>query len=147
VTIAIDQAFTSAMLAGGLGIDIVHENGAYSTWGGAAYTSVAGVYTPQPQREFAEIRTFPAGRAAFSLKTSDEDVGLFQCILKYPADVGAITAKTKAEAVLALFPIGGTLTYSGQVVNIVSSNRDGGRTDGGFYQVVVRINYRAFVDR
>jgi len=147
MTLKIDQSFTNAMLTGSLALDLVHENGAYSTWDGSSYTSVPGVYSPTPGREFAELRTFPAGKSAFTLSDTDEDVGLFQAILKYPADAGAFAVKTKAEAILALFPMGGTVTYGGQTTNIVSTRRDGGRTDGGFYQVVIRINYRAFIAR
>lgn len=134
------------MLTGGLAIDLVHENGAYSTWV-TSYTSTPGVYTPTPGREFAELKVFPAGKSAFTLADTDEDIGIFQIILKYPADAGAFDVKTKAEAVIALFPIGGAVTYGGQKTYIVSNNRDGGRNDGGYYQIVIRINYRAFIAR
>lgn len=145
--IKIDQSFISTILNGGLAIDIVHENGSYSTWSGTAYSAAKGVYTPQSNREYAEIKVFPAGNSSFDLNDTNEDVGLFQVIVKYPNDVGSIIIKQKAEAVLALFKAGSTIAYSGQIVNIVSNNRDGGRTEGGFYQIVVRINYRAFVPK
>jgi len=147
MSIKVDQAFINTMLNGGIGIDIVHENGAYSTWNGSDYVTSLGVYTPSAQREFAEIRTFPAGQSALSLNESDEAVGLFQCILKYPADIGSITIKTKAEQVLSLFKVATLLTYSGQQVEIVSHSRDGGRNEGGYYQIVIRANYRAFIAR
>lgn len=144
---AIDQAFIETILNGGLAIDVVHENGLYSVWSGSAYSHLSGVYTPDANREHCEIRNFPAMRSPFSLAHSDEETGLFQIILKYPADIGAHTIKAKAEEVLALFTAGGTLTYSGQDTFIESKTRDGGRIEGGFYQIVVRINYRAFVSR
>jgi len=147
MTIAIDQTFTDTMLTGSLALDLVHENGAYSTWNIIEYTSHLGVYSPTPGREFAELKTFPSGKSAYTLANTDEYVGLFQVILKYPADEGAFAVKTKAEDVLALFPIGGVLSYDSQQVSIVSASRDGGRNDGGFYQIVIRINYRAFVAR
>jgi hypothetical protein len=145
--IKIDQAFVSTIMAGGLGLDIVHENGGYSVWGVSTYTSQSGVYTPNAQRAYLEIKTFPSGRTAFSLAHSDDDVGLFQCIVRYPIDTGAVTAKTKAEAVRSLFPVGGSISYQGQTVFIESNTRDGGRVETGFYQIVVRANYRAFVNR
>lgn len=145
--ITIDQALISAVLSGGLAIDVVHENGLYSVWNGSAYVSSQGVYTPTTNREFMEIRNFPASSIPLSLKHSDESVGIFQAILKYPADVGAITIKTKAEAFLALFTLGAAITYSGQNVYPEAKNRDGGRIEGGFYQIVCRVNYRAFVAR
>jgi len=147
VSIAIDQAFTSAMMGGGFAMDIVHENGGYSVWDGVSYVSHDGVYQPQARREFMEIRTIPATRAAWSLADTDESLGVFFVMLKYPDDVGAIVAKVKAEAVLSLLKVGARFTYAGQVVEIASNNRDGGRNDGGFYQIAIRANYRAFVAR
>lgn len=147
MSVKIDQAFIAAMLDGMLQLDIVHENGGYSTWANAAYTHYVGAYQPNANREYCEIHNFPAGKTAFSLATSDEFVGLFQVILKYPADIGAFTIKQKAEDVLNLLSIGATLTYSGQEVEILSNTRDGGRIEGGFYQIVVRANYRAFTSR
>ena len=145
MSIKIDQAFTSAILSGGLALDVVHENGIYSEWGGAAYTSKEGPYTPD--QGHIEITTFPAGTEPLSLNNSDEAVGLFQAIIKYPVDTASIIAKQKAEALLALFPIGTAIIYDGQKVYPVSKNRDGGRVEGGFYQIVVRVNYRAFISR
>lgn len=135
------------MLDGQFALDIVHENGGYSVWGGSLYTHASGVYQPNANREFCEIRNFPAGKTAFSLANSDEFVGLFQVILKYPADIGAITIKQKAEDILRVLKVGATLTYSGQSVEILSNTRDGGRIEGGFYQIVIRANYRAFTPR
>lgn len=143
----IDQALISTVMAGGLALDIVHENGSYSTWGGAAYTNSDGVYSPDANREHMEIRNFPAGIAPYSLKHTDEHVGLFQAIIKYPADTGGIEIKTKADAFLALFTLGDAITYSGQNAYPTAKNRDGGRIEGGFYQIVCRVNYRAFVAR
>lgn len=147
MSLAIDQAFIDTVMSGGLGIDIVHENGVYSTWNGSIYTSTTGVYTPSAGREFMEIRSFPSGQAPLSLATSDENVGLFQAIIKYPADVGALTIKTKAEAFLALFPIGVAIIYGTQKVYPEAKRRDGGRIEGGFYQIVCRVDYQAFVSR
>ena len=147
MSIKIDQALIDTVLSGSLAIDIVHENGLYSTWNGSAYVSSQGVYSPQTDREHIEIRNFPANSIPLSLNNSDETVGLFQAIIKYPADIGAITIKQKAEAFLALFTLGTALTYSGQKVYPTSKNRDGGRIEGGFYQIVCRVDYRAFVAR
>lgn len=143
----IDQAFIKAILNGGLGLDIVHENGLYSTWNGSVYVHATGVYTPTAGRGFIEVKSFPAGTRAQSLADSDEHVGLFQCIVKYPADVAAMTIKTKAESLLGLFKIGAAIMYNLQKVFIVSKYRDGGRNEGSFYQIVCRINYQAFVAR
>jgi len=147
MSIKIDQALDTALLTGGLAIDIVHENGSYSTWGGAAYTSTLGVYEPDANTAWCEAKSFPADKSAHSLADTDEGLGLYQVIVHYPADGGAIAAKTKVEAILALFGVGTVLTYSGQSVEILSNSRDGGRIEGGFYQIVVRANYRAYESR
>lgn len=147
MTLKIDQALDSAALGGGLAIDLVFENGAYSVWGGSDYTEHKGVYTPKTDREHIELKNFPASSAAFSLKHSDEYVGFYQAIIKYPSDIGGIIIKQKAEAFLDLFTLNTPLTYDGQKVFITAKNRDGGRQEGGFYQIVCTINYRAFVAR
>jgi len=147
MSIKIDQALDSTVLNGGLSIDIIYENGIYSVWGGASYTNKTGVYTPDANREHMEIRNFPASSIPLSLKHSDEYVGLFQAIIKYPADVGSIIIKQKAEAFLDLFTIGNSIVYDSQKVYISSKNRDGGRIEGGFYQIVCSVNYTAYVTR
>jgi len=147
MSIAIDQAFTNAMITGGLAIDLVHENGVYSTWNGSSYDSQTGVYEPQARREFAEMRHFPADGAPISLANTNENTGLYQVLLKYPAVVADMTAKLKAEDVLAILKPTALLTYAGQVVEIISSSRDGGVNAGGYYEILIRANYRAFVAR
>jgi len=145
MSLKIDQAFINTMMGAGLALDIVHENGVYSTWSGSAYTTVTGVYTPVIGRAYLEIKVFPVLTDSHDLNNTDDHVGLFQCIVRYPNDTGSIAAKTKAEAVLALFKAGTGISYSGQTINIISQSRDGGRVEGGYYQIVVRANYRAFV--
>jgi len=147
LSITIDQAFTDTLMTGGLAIDLVHENGAYSVWGGSAYTTSLGVYEPQARREYAEAKHFPAVRSGASLSNSDEHLGLYQVLVKFPDDIADFTAKTKVEAVLALFKPTTLLAYGGQTVEILSSSRDGGVNNGGFYEIMIRANYRAFVAR
>ena len=146
MTILIDQAFVSKLLNSFLEIDLVHENGMHTDWNGSEYTSKIGVYSPDPREGYAEIKHFPAGKKPFST-TSDEAVGLFQVILKYPTDIGTFAIKDKAEEILSVLKIGSTLSFGNQNVEIVSNARDGGRIDGSYYQIVVRANYRAFTPR
>lgn len=145
--INIDQLFTTTILNGGLAVDIIHENGLYSSWNGSAYVNNIGAYVPQADRPFIEIKVFPADERALTLANTNESLGYFQAILKYPADTGTFPIKSKAEALLSLFIIGDKLTYSGQSVYNISKRRDGGRIEGGFYQIVCRINYQAFITR
>ena len=154
MTQEVDQALITAILDGELEIDVVHENGVYSVWNGAVYKHLTGVYIPENNREFCEVRNFPASRTALSLAHSDQETGIFQIILKYPSDVGAHTIKAKAELIIDLFVIGESVSYINQdytpvtqEVYVESKTRDGGRQQGGFYQIVIRINYYAFVSR
>jgi len=147
MSINIDNAFTSAILAGGLALDVVHDNGIYSYWNGSAYVSVQGVYTPDANRAYCEIKVFPASTTPLTLSSYDDSRGIYQAIVHYPADTGSIAAKTKAESILALFKPGATLTSGSQAVNIMNKTRDGGRVEGGFYQIVIRVEYRAYTAR
>jgi len=147
MSINIDNAFTSAILAGSLALDVVHDNGIYSYWNGSAYVSVQGVYTPDANREYCEITVFPASTTPYSLADSDENRGIYQAIVHYPADTGSVAAKTKAEAILALFSPSTAITSGGQKVFIMNKTRDGGRVEGGFYQIVIRVEYRAYTAR
>ena len=146
MTIKIDQAFIKRILEGGLEIDIVHEDGNYSQWG-SYYTHITGVYTPTASRPYLEIKNFPSITSAFSVADTDEHLGLFQVIIRYPVDAAGIAIKRKAEQVLSLLKVGATLLYEDQKIFIDSNSRDGGRVEGGFYQIVARANYRAYVNR
>jgi len=145
----IDQALIEQLLSAGLELDIVHENGNYSEWDTdiSDYIHYSGVYKPNAQNAYLECKNFPAGRTQFSLAHSDEHTGLFQVIVRYPSDKAAFTAKSKAEQILEAFKIGRKMTYAFQTVSIVSNSRGAGISDGGFYQIVTRSNYRAFVAR
>lgn len=145
MSIAIDQAFDNAMLTGNLKLDLVHDNGAYSIWSGFAYDSYTGVYSSRGVH--AVLKLFPSLTSAYSVKDTNSEVGFFQIALRYPVDTGVFKAKSKAEEVLALFPVGGKISYAGQAVNVLSNNRDGGNIDGEFFETIIRINYRAFVTR
>ena len=147
MSIAIEQALNTAILDEGLELDIVFDNGIYSTHDGFQYEHSRGVYTPSAERGFLEAKVFPADVSPQSLADSDVHLGLFQVIVKYPNDSGLFAAKEKAQAVLAMFSIGSSITYDAQKVYIDSKRIDGGRSEGGFYQIVVRFNYRAFVTR
>jgi len=147
LSVKIDQAFIDATINAGLAIDVVHENGVYSVWSDSAYTDHVGVYKPTNGRPYVKIKQFPAGSAPLTLACSDDHRGMFQAKFKYPADTGAVTTKEKAESLLAVFQIGTPIVYSGQKVFPESKRRDGGRIEGGFYQIVCRVEYRAFTTR
>ena len=143
----IDQAFTTAMLAANLDVDLVHGNGVWSYWNGTAYVTKMGPYTPTAGREYIELTVFPAGKSVQSLATTDEAVGAFQAIVRYPSDTGTFAAVELAEAVLGVLKIGTILTYSGQRVHITNNERSQGVSDGSFYLITVRALYRAYTPR
>ena len=145
--IAIEQALNTELLGGGLDLDIVFDNGIYSVWDCLGYEHQTGAYVPSTERGYIESKVFPASILPFSLNHSDTHSGVYQVIVKYPADMGSIVVKSKVDEVLALFGIGSTLTYDSQSVTIDTKSVDGGRVEGGFYQVVVRFEYQAFVTR
>jgi len=132
MTIKVDQALISGFIAGAFGLPIAHEN--------LPYTPVAGT-------AYAEIIVFDAGTAALSLNDSDEQIGIFQVILRYPLDAGAVPIKTTAEALFTYFKIASRHTYSGQSVEILGHDRGAGRAVDGWFQIVCRMRFRAFVDR
>jgi len=147
MSVAIDQALINALRSAALGVDIVLENGVYCTWNGASYDDVVGAYTVDPGTPYMEATVIPASVGAVTLAHTDEHLGVFQIVVNYPADSGSYDAKQTAEAVLALFAVGVPVAYSGQNVYPVAKGRTGGRMEGGFYQIVVRVNYRAFTNR
>lgn len=148
MSIKIDQAFTSTLLAAEPDLDIVWENGTYSVWGGASYAHQTGVYSPDTDRPYIEAFMLPNNITPLGLSTTNETDGLFRCILRYPANTGSITAKQKADEIMASFPVGGRLTYSGQTVTVTSQDRRQGATsDDNWYSLVVSFNYIAFLSR
>lgn len=146
--IKIDQAFTSALLAAEIGLDIVWENGIYSVWDGSSYTTTNGVYVPTNGRAWIEAFLLPNDITALGLSATNETDGVFRCVLRYPANTGSIAAKQKADEIMTGFPVGARLTYSDQKVTVTSQDRRQGTTlDENWYSLVVSFNYRTFLAR
>lgn len=130
--IEIDQALVEAFIDGSFGLPIAHENAQYSPVAGTAY---------------AELRVLQNDRTPFAVDGIDETDGVFRVRLFYPADKYSISAKTKADAIFAVFKIGKKLTYGGTTLRITSNQRQPGLAEDGWYQLVLTINYRAFITR
>lgn len=141
--IKIDQAFTSALLAAEIGLDIVWENGIYSVWDGSTYTTTNGVYVPTNGRAWTEAFVLPNDTTGLSLSTSNQTDGLFRVILRYPRDIGSITAKTKADQIFDAFKIASIVEYGGQGAVITNYQRQEGTPEDGWYKLVLSIFYRA----
>lgn len=135
--LAVDQAFVSAFINAAFGLPIAHENLPYTPTAGTAY---------------AELLNIPTDATAYSLHSTDEMTGLFRVILRYPADSGAIAAKTKADAISNVFKLGATVSYNATgnpatSARVVGLQRQSGVAEDGWYKLVLTIRYRAFLRR
>lgn len=132
MSIKVDQALVQSFISGNFLLPIAHENIDYTPTVGTAY---------------AEITVFDTGTEPLDLAHTNEQIGLFQCVLRYPVNTGAVAAKTKAEAIFNRFEIGSKHTYSGQDVWITAHDRQPGYPENGWYKIVMRMRYRAFITR
>tara|TARA_R110000824_G_scaffold68488_5_gene177114 strand:+ start:438 stop:836 length:399 start_codon:yes stop_codon:yes gene_type:complete len=132
MSIKIDQAFIQSYIDGSFGLPIAYENSPYSPVAGTAY---------------AELRNITNPIEANSIKDMNETTGIFRIIVRYPADNGAIAAKTKAEAIMANYGIGSSVDYSSQSATILSVERRTGVVEEGWYVLVVSIRYISFISR
>tara|TARA_R110000765_G_scaffold7650_3_gene24961 strand:- start:831 stop:1229 length:399 start_codon:yes stop_codon:yes gene_type:complete len=132
MSIKIDQAFVDSFINASFGIEIAYQNQSYTPTAGTAY---------------AELLNIPNDITALDLNDTNETDGLFRVILRYPVDSGAIAAKTKAEAIMDNYPIGSSVSYSGQSARITAVNRQQGVVEESWYVTLITISYRAFIPR
>jgi len=132
MSLKIDQAFVQSFIDGSFGLPVDYEN--------MPYTPVSGT-------AFAELIHLPNPIDSLTLADMNETSGIFRIILRYPADGGAIAAKTKAEAIMAHYPIGSSVAYSGQSATIRSVDRQAGVVEDAWYTLVVSIRYISFITR
>lgn len=137
MTLKVDQALIKSFIDADFGIAIAHENVDYEPAHGTPYV---------------EITVFDSGSEPFTINGWDENIGLFQAILRYPTTAngkpaGAIPAKTMAESILSHFAIQSQHTYEDQLVRILSHSRGPGAPEDGWYKIVLRMRYQAFTAR
>jgi len=132
MSLKIDQAFVQSFIDGSFGLPVDYEN--------MPYTPVSGT-------AFAELIHLPNPIDSLTLADMNETSGIFRIILRYPADGGAIAAKTTAEAIMAHYPIGSSVAYSGQSATIRSVDRQAGVVEDAWYTLVVSIRYISFITR
>lgn len=132
MSLKIDQAFTGDFIAQGFGLPIAHENDGYE---------------PTPGTPYVALRIFANAVLPYTIGTHDDTTGLFQFSLNYPEGNGAIPAKTKAETIFAAYPVGRKLAYGGQLIHVTGHQRFDASPADGWFRVVGRINYRAFLTR
>ena len=132
MSIKIDQAFVQSFIDGSFGLPVDYENMPYTPVSGTAFAELIHLPNPIDSLTFADM---------------NETSGIFRIILRYPADGGAIPAKTKAEAIMAHYPIGSSVAYSGQSATIRSVDRQAGVVEDAWYTLVVSIRYISFITR
>ena len=132
MSLKIDQAFVQSFIDGAFGLPIDYENMPYTPVSGTAFAELINIPNPIDSLTFADM---------------NETSGIFRIILRYPADGGAIAAKTKAEEIMAHYPIGSSVAYSGQSATIRSVDRQAGVVEDAWYTLVVSIRYISFITR
>tara|TARA_R110000796_G_scaffold42012_5_gene104146 strand:+ start:1871 stop:2269 length:399 start_codon:yes stop_codon:yes gene_type:complete len=132
MSIKIDQAFIQSFIDGAFSLPINYENMPYTPIAGTAY---------------ATLTNLPNQIDSLSLSDMNETSGIFRIILRYPTDGGAIAPKTKSEQIMAYYPIGSSVAYSGQSATIRSVNRQAGIVEDAWYTIVVSIRYISFITR
>lgn len=130
--VEIDHAFVQAFVDGFFELPIAYEN--------EEYTPVAG--TP-----YAELINLPNDVTAWSLADTDSTDGAFRIILRYPADTGAVDAKTKADEIMSVFSVGESICYSNVCATVTNAGRGPGVPEDGWYKVVITIGYVAYLTR
>ena len=130
--VKIDQAFINAFIDADFGLEIAHENLSYK---------------PTSGTEYEELLNIPNNVTPLSLNDTDETTGLFRIILYWPADVGAIQAKIKADEILSTFKVGTRICYESQCSTITRISRTKGVAETGWYKTVITIGYYAAITR
>lgn len=110
-------------------------------WANVAYTPIVG--TPFMRVNFLPAQTYnpSMGVGALDLKRY---TGIMQVTLFYPINQGEGDPRRKADAVIALFPRGLTLTSSGVVVHVDNTpSAAPGYSQDAWYVLPVSVYYRA----
>lgn len=114
-----------------LGISTAWENSNFKPTAGQVYLAEA----------LLPSETLSVGVSSTS---SDNFGGIYQVLVYSPAGGGKGAAVAAAEQVVAAFPKGASLTYSGVTVRILRASQNPALMDGERYVIPVSINYRAF---
>ncbi len=132
VRAALVQAFNDA----NFGLTTVYQN--------------TNIETPQANTPWCEFVFVPNEPEPYTLgdQGSDEFTGVVNVILNYPLNSGIGETMEKADEIKAFFKPGSSFTYSGQSVRVSRCGLSrGGATEGGFYQSVCSITWRATAPR
>lgn len=134
MTHLIDSALIQSFEAGTFGLPIASENRKYD---------------PSPNTPWAELFVVPNIPSVDTLGDGGADIvtGFMQVNLNFPAEKGAGEAKQKATDIRNHFKAGTRITYNDQQVEIINAGRGLARNVNSWYQVIVTIQWRAWVNR
>jgi len=127
----IEQGLVSDFITQAFGLPIAHEN---------------DDYTPTKGTPWVRLRVFQNPIEPVGINDLSETTGVFQFTLHYPLGAGAITAKSQADTIFAAYPLRRRITYSGQVILVTGQHVLSAAPIDGWFQVVGRIEYRAYLD-
>lgn len=134
MSIKIDQALTQGFIDGAFGVQIAHENVNFEPTGGTPWVRLT-------------VFRNPAAPDTMGSAGKDETIGLFQATLHYPEGEYAVTAKQKADEIMAAFAIGTKLSYDDQEVLITKKDRGTGYNEDGWFKLNLRFTYNARTER
>lgn len=113
-----------------LGLAVAWENSSFKPTAGQVY--VAEALLPN--------ETLSIG---ISSTSSDDFGGIYQVLVYAPAGAGKGAAVSAAEQVVAGFPKGASLTYSGVTVRVLRTSQAAALMEGDRYVIPVSVTYRA----
>ena len=113
-----------------LGLPTAWENGNFTPPAGQVY--VAEALLPN--------ETLSVGVSSAS---SDNFGGIYQVLVHAPLGMGKGAAVAAAEQIVAAFPKGASLTYSGTTVRVLRASQNPALVNGDRYAIPVSIVYRA----
>jgi len=134
VSVKIDQGFLN---------EFITTNSAFSI----EYSTENITYTPTHDTPYAELVIIQNDITPLSLNDTNETDGVFRIILRYGLDQGSISAKTKADEIMAAFGIGSEIVYGGVTSKIKAQSRKQGFPDDGWYKLVIDFDYKTFLTR
>ena len=130
MTLATYQALIDDFVGQAFGLPIAHENAAYVPTQGTAWVAL---------RVF-ENEILPVG-----LNSVNDTTGVLQFTLYYPDGAGAFDARSMADTIFSAYPVRRLFARSGQQVEITGTDTFDAAPENGWFKLVGRINYRAFV--
>lgn len=130
----IESALLNAYTGGSFGLSTAYDNVHFEPTEGTAWAEVS-LIPAQPEPSSVGVHGI------------DMHTGVLQIALHYPPNSGRSAAVAKADAIASVFYAGAKFAYNSQDVVITSCGRSGGKTLGGWFTIIISINWWAHVLR